>query len=556
MKCVSPKWYQNNLNCYDLDDIMTQKWLSTKQTEALQEHARQHGVSADELITTWLSASENSDRVHSGWQTHFFDLSLDLLCVLDARSQILLVNPAFANLLGVPESSLAGRSLLDLMLAPDRDEARIVLSDLANLSGPGSFTCCFRSFDDTVKWYLWTIYNRAPGIFHAVGKDITPYKEMEVQEAERNIFAEALLDTVLTINTSLALDQVLERMLSNVGRVVAYDYVSILLIEGRRAEVVAFQTRHPHDISVNLAGSARFDIQDNEYLDRVYTDRDCIIVPEVAHPPAWMMSASQPVPGSFLGAPIVVEDVVIGFLGVFNCRKEFFTPLHAQQLVTFANQAGIAINNARLYEQAQSAAILRERQRVAQELHDSVNQDLFAASTYADLLPKAIARKPEVVAQYAMDISRLVRSAVAQMRMILIELHPDTLTTTELQVLIKQLCNAFTNRSGIAVELKTSDAAILEQDDQIAIYRIAQEALHNINKHADANKVTVHLTVLESYLELLITDDGAGFDLDAIREVHFGISSMRERAIGIGASLFIQTEPGKGTQIMLRKEYS
>jgi PAS domain S-box-containing protein len=535
---------------------MAQKWLSTKQAEALREHAQQQGFSVDELITTWLSSADAGQQTRASWQAHFFDLSLDLLCMVDANAHILLANSAFANLLGIKAAALVGQSLLDLMLAADRKEAEGVFSNLTNPFSPGSFTCRFRGFDGTARWYLWTIYQKMPGIFHAVGKDITPYKEMEVQEAERNIFAEALLDTVLTINTSLALEQVLERILSNVGKVVAYDYVSIMLVEGRHAEVVAFQTRQPHGISVNLAGSARFDIQDHEYLNLVYTQRDCIIVPEVAHPPAWMMSDSPAVPGSFLGAPIVVEDVVIGFLGVFNCRTEFFTPLHAQQLVTFANQAGIAINNARLYEQAQSAAILRERQRMAQELHDSVNQDLFAASTYADLLPKALARKPEVVARYAIDISRLVRSAVAQMRMILIELHPDTLTTTELQVLIKQLCAAFTNRSGIAVEFKTNCATILEQDDQIAIYRIAQETLHNINKHADAKTVTVQLLLSESHLELIITDDGAGFDFNSITEIHLGIRGMRERAVSIGASIAIQTEPGQGTQITLRKNYS
>lgn len=499
---------------------------------------------------------KNIRQAHMDWQSQFFDLSLDILCVLDESSHILLPNPAFAHLLGISQSALVGQSLLDLMDPADRDDALDVFSSLSKHEGPDSFACRFRSFDGTERWYLWTIYQKLPGIFHTVGKDITPYKEMEVQEAERNIFAEALLDTVLTINTSLALEQVLERILSNVGKVVAYDYVSIMLVDGHHADVVAFQTRQPHCIGVNLAGSARFYIHDNEYLELPYTNRHCIIVPRVTHPPAWMMSDSPATPGSFLGAPIVVDDVVIGFLSVFNCRKEFFTPLHAQQLVTFANQAGVAINNARLYEQAQSAAILRERQRMAQELHDSVNQDLFAASTYADLLPKAVTRKPEVVARYASDVSRLVRSAVAQMRMILIELHPDTLTTTELQVLIRQLCDAFTNHSGIAVDFRTNCTTILKQNDQIAIYRIVQEALHNISKHADAKHVNVLLYIFEPYLELVISDDGKGFDLNTITEVHLGIRGMKERAVSIGASYTINTKPGEGTQIILKKDLS
>lgn len=500
-----------------------------------------------------------SDQKHANFadlQSDFFNLSLDLLCILDIDGNLVLANAAFANLIGVNDSSYIGQSLLTFMQPDDRIEAQAVLSELNQMISPSSFTCGFRGGDDTIKWYLWTIYRKSPDVFHAVGRDITPYKEMEMQEAERNIFAEAMLDTALTINTSLALEQVLERMLSNVGKVVAYDQVSVMLVEGHHVEVVAFQNRHPYCISVNLAGSTRFNIEDHEILKRINLNRECIIVPEVAQPPAWMVTETPSDHGSFLGAPIVVEDVVIGFLGVFNCKKEFFTPLHAQQLVTFANQAGIAINNARLYQQAQSAAVLRERQRVAQELHDSVNQDLFAASTYADLLPKAIKRKPEVVEHYVTDISRLVRSAVAQMRMILIELQPDTLTTTELHILIKQLCEVFTNRSSIPVELNASEGIILDQADQLAIYRIAQESLHNIHKHAKATKVTVQLNRVNTQVALVITDNGVGFDLNTITEVQFGIRSMKERATNIQALFSIKSSPGSGTYITLSKDYS
>jgi signal transduction histidine kinase len=228
--------------------------------------------------------------------------------------------------------------------------------------------------------------------------------------------------------------------------------------------------------------------------------------------------------------------------------------LHAQQLITFANQAGLAINNARLYEQAQSAAILRERQRMAQELHDSVNQDLFAASTYADLLPKAIDRKPELVAQYAQDISKLIRGAVDQMRMILIELHPDALTTTGLEALIQQLCDVFQRQSGLPLNLSSSNSKIVvEEKVQIAVYRIAQEALHNVDKHARASRVDVTLQLSHADFYLAIEDNGSGFDQDGITEVQFGISGMRERALSIDADLLISSQIGQGTKIELRK---
>jgi signal transduction histidine kinase len=180
---------------------------------------------------------------------------------------------------------------------------------------------------------------------------------------------------------------------------------------------------------------------------------------------------------------------------------------------------------------------------------------LFAASTYADLLPKALTRKPEVVGRYAADISRLIRGAVAQMRMILIELHPDALTKTDLSILIKQQCDAFSSHTGIQVSFMANQTAFLERDDQIAIYRIAQEALHNIDKHANATTVQVKLLITDNEFELIILDDGIGFDVDTITDVKFGVRGMRERAVSIGAKLEVETTPQHGTQITLRKIY-
>jgi len=486
----------------------------------------------------------------------FFDLSLDLFCILTTNGTIEAANPALTSILCARSRPFTGIPFADFVHEEDRPAAADTLLNLDAIDTPISFACRFRGFDDAVRWYLWTLYPRISGVIHAVGKDITPYKEMEAKEAERNIFAEALLDIVFAINSSLALDQVLERILSNIGKAVAYEYVSILLVEADEAEVVGTQNKSA-DIQAPTLKGRRFSIQGDDYLRSMFHSHESIIVPELERPPAWMVlsAADKLETGAFLGSPIVVESKVIGFLCVFSSKKEFFTPLHAQQLITFANQAGIAINNARLYEQAQSAAILRERQRMAQELHDAVNQDLFAASTYADLLPKAIRHKPETVPQYAAKISTLIRGAVDQMRMILIELHPDTLTNTGLEMLIRQLCSVFSRQTGISVDFKTNTQIILDEQAQMAVYRIAQEGLHNIAKHAHATQVRVSLLRSNHLLSLTIEDNGAGFDSATIKEVQFGIRNMRERARSIDADFYIKSEIGQGTKIQLRANY-
>lgn len=485
-------------------------------------------------------------------KSHFFDLSLDLLCVLDCEGLIVFANPAFITALPTSHPQWHNTPFVEFVHTDDRQTTQTVITNFDPQTAPISFACRFQGFDEAASWYLWTLYAQVSGHIHAVGKDITPYKEMEAKEVERNIFAEALLDTVLAINSSLALNQVLERILSNVGKVVAYEYVCILLVDNDEVEVVGLQNGRQLSDDMRQLKGRRFLIREHHTLQHMFQRHESFILPELEQPPAWIVASEMARAGSFLGSPIIVDDQVIGFLCVFNSKKEFFTPLHAQQLITLANQAGIAINNARLYEQAQSAAVLRERQRMAQELHDAVNQNLFAASTYADLLPKAIEQKPQAVAGYALKISKLVRSAVDQMRMILIELQPDTLTNTGLEILLQQLCDVLSRQISVPIKFTTNTKLILEERVQIAIYRIAQEALHNINKHANATHVEVTLLAAENELALTIKDNGQGFEQDKITEVQFGVRGMKERANSINADLVLQSQVGLGTKIILR----
>lgn len=509
---------------------------------------------------TTLESSLDASKIQArgGLQSDqfvFFDLSLDMLCVLDSAGNIQKINPAFRSVLGRSQDELLLQPFLSIF---NIHPPHLTLHDLSHLEGltaPISFECAIRAFDATVKLYLWTIYPQSESCFYVVGRDVTAYHEMEVREKERNIFAEALLDTMLAINASLSLEQVLERILLNIGKVVEYDYVNIMLVDEMTAEVVSTLRKNPYQISVSLARAEAYDIREHDQLKVIHTSQECAIVSRMEKPPAWMMSHVTNInSGSFLGAPITVGNQVIGFLSVFYSREGFFTPLHAQQLTTFANQIGIAIVNARLFEQSQSAAILRERQRVAQDLHDSVKQELFAASTFADLLIKAIERKPQSVSQYAADISRLIRSAVQQMQMILIELHPDTLITTPISTLIKQLVENFGSRIGIPVQFHTNEDSLLSADDQIAVYRIVQEALHNIEKHALASQVLVRVDQSQDAFNVVIQDDGIGFDPTTIAEIQFGIRGMYERASSIGAKLSITSTHDSGTRIELQKD--
>jgi two-component system nitrate/nitrite sensor histidine kinase NarX len=208
--------------------------------------------------------------------------------------------------------------------------------------------------------------------------------------------------------------------------------------------------------------------------------------------------------------------------------------------------------NAELYEHAQALAALQERQRLAQNLHDAVNQSLFSAGLIAEVLPRLWKRDPDQAQQSLEDLRRLTRGAQAEMRALLAELLPATLTDTELGDLLILLGNAFTGRTNIPVDVTVTDEGSLPAETQVAFYRICQEALNNTAKHAKASRVEIDLHHTSGELKLLIRDNGRGFGTSELTPSgHYGLAMMRERAEAVGAELIVSSRPAQGTQISI-----
>jgi two-component system nitrate/nitrite sensor histidine kinase NarX len=196
---------------------------------------------------------------------------------------------------------------------------------------------------------------------------------------------------------------------------------------------------------------------------------------------------------------------------------------------------------------------MQERQRLAQNLHDAVNQSLFSAGLIAEVLPRLWERDPDEARRSLEDLRRLTRGALAEMRALLAELRPTTLTDTELGDLLRLLGNAFTGRTNIPVAVTVSGEGALPAETQVALYRICQEALNNIAKHAKASQVEVDVRHAPGGLELHIRDNGRGFGTSELTPSgHYGLSMMRERAEAVGAVLTITSQPGQGTEIAIR----
>ncbi len=214
-------------------------------------------------------------------------------------------------------------------------------------------------------------------------------------------------------------------------------------------------------------------------------------------------------------------------------------------------------------EQAlQEAAVSEERTRLARDLHDSVTQALFSASLVAEVLPQVWQRDPSAAQEGLAELRLLTRGALAEMRTMLLELRPSTLTVTALNVLLSQLTEAVTSRTRLDATVEVEPIAALPPEVHITFYRVAQEALHNVVKHAGASHVTVRLAASpprtspetrdsHGQVNLEIVDDGMGFEAIAAQPSHMGLGIMRERAESVGAVLTIESRSGRGTRARL-----
>ena len=255
---------------------------------------------------------------------------------------------------------------------------------------------------------------------------------------------------------------------------------------------------------------------------------------------------------SEVAVPIRVGESLAGVLDITSGSSHALDEQDLSTAKTLADQLAIAVENSRLYQNARELAASRERQRLARDLHDAVSQTLFSVSIMAEVLPRIYENDRKEGERRLEELRQLTRGALAEMRMLLLELRPAALAETSLPDLLRQLTEAVVGRARIPIDLRLDTAREIPPDVAVAMYRIAQEALNNVAKHSDAEHAEVMLRDCRDdgaeALELVVRDDGCGFDGD-VRSGRLGLSIMAERAESIGALLEMDSRRGEGTRI-------
>ncbi|MEO8538830.1 MAG: GAF domain-containing protein [bacterium] len=259
---------------------------------------------------------------------------------------------------------------------------------------------------------------------------------------------------------------------------------------------------------------------------------------------------------SVLLSPIIHGNQALGVL-MLGYPKDAEPDAEERAFVdAVADQTGLVIENARLYQRASSAAALEERQRLARELHDSVSQALYGIALGARTARRRVGDDgPANVTEPLDYVLSLAEAGLTEMRALIFELRPESIATEGLVAAIGRQVAATQARYGVKVTANLADEPDVSLDVKEALYRITQESMHNTVKHARAQNITVNLIHEEDEVRLEIQDDGQGFDPSGEFPGHLGLRSMQERARDIGGRLEIESSPGEGTRITLRVEH-
>jgi signal transduction histidine kinase len=257
---------------------------------------------------------------------------------------------------------------------------------------------------------------------------------------------------------------------------------------------------------------------------------------------------------SFLGVPIVSPA---GVVGAFYLTEKLggpdFTDEDVELIELLAAHAAIAIANARLYEQTRELSIVAERNRLALELHDAVSQKLFGLVLSAEAAATLLERDPEAAREHVVRLRGQAQDALDELRGLVFELRPPDLERDGLCGALRKHVEVLRRIEQRAIDLDVDDEVASDPARDAEVLRIAQEALSNALRHADATLIAVRLHSTEGRMVLEVEDDGAGFDLDApgLRSRRLGLTSMEERARRLGGALALRSAPGAGTTVRL-----
>ncbi|MEZ4590850.1 MAG: GAF domain-containing protein [Chloroflexota bacterium] len=382
---------------------------------------------------------------------------------------------------------------------------------------------------------------------------------------------ETLSTAALTLTRTLKLEYIFSRLLDYLVRLIPFDAACLALLENEtRLAVRATRNTSKITLSDNYFAQLLAD-SSNPLIENALANQSSYLIHDAPQAGAGTlaMPAGYPHMASWLIVPIVTNSKVIGLCLLTAVQAETFNREHQQWAEAMLSQAAVAIQNAWLFEQIRVGrerlqSLSRrlvdvqeaERRYIARELHDEVGQALASLMVGLRLMERD-AEKPEFVVNGIVKLKQVVDEVLENLHRLAMHLRPATLDHLGLIPALQQYIDDLNERGGLAVQFETFGVEMrLESEVETVLYRIVQEALTNVIKHAQATQVGVLIERREERLVAIVEDDGIGFDVThPLREGHLGLFGIRERLDMFGGTLHLESAPGMGTTLFAEVPY-
>lgn len=469
--------------------------------------------------------------------------------VADEAGRYVYVNPAAREFFGMRAEDLVGMEVLDTVVPREREEVSSYLASSAtDESGRRSMTLLGRDGQEReVVLHHTRLEVRGLRLLTGIIEDVTENRRVRRE-------AVALAQSAATSGINRSLDATLDALAQSVVETTSAIACGVYLLEKdgdlRTAgtfglprgyvEAMDAAARQGAPRAALRAIEARATVLDEDVISRRLAD------PRFA--PAHGLIRNEPW-SVIVSLPLMHQDRAIGALNAYYPSGQRPPEIDLSFLRAMADQATSAVDYGRLLRASREKVALEERQRLARDLHDSVSQAVYGIALGARSAKELLGKDPAELREPLDYVLRLSEAALAEMRALIFELRPEALEREGLTGALKHHTEVLRARYGITVEESLSGEPVTSWESKQALYRIAQEALHNAGRHARATQVRIVLSQEESQIRLEIRDNGVGFDSHNAFPGHFGLNTMRERAKELGGKLDIESRPGAGTLV-------
>lgn len=512
-------------------------------------------------MTQNISRQKASEVTAQHFQT-VFETSPIGMAMTDMNGRFIKTNQAFQQIFQYSDVELSELSIVNLTTTSYVDRTSVLVRETFNQHTILRTERRYQRKDgesiwcDTTTFDMRDEFNRLQYVMYIV-VDVTERRQLEAQQKlayqtleqqveertheieQRRRVSDSLRDILAILNSNNPLDDVVNELAVQGTHLLQAAGTVICSIDRHDN---SFNVRAVHGIDSVFVEQQNDKLRSDQYYARLLGNE----LITVSFPDAEASS-----PRTLLVIPFSVEGEIDGCVHLYYADRDSLTSEEKAIALTYCDQVALAIINAHLRKQIKVAAAIEERNRLARDLHDAVSQTLWSASLIAEILPDIWGQDKDKGRQKLEQLKQLNTVALAEMRSLLMELRPQTLESKPLEEALVTLSTSIEHRTGIRVIQHYHCNPKLPTHVKVTFYRIAQEALNNVTKHANASEITLTLNCVNSTVILQIQDNGKGFDPKEIPPDHFGLGIMKERAGAIHGKLEITSTINMGTGISL-----